>query len=57
MGCYIFEMTSNIMACFDSNQEMSGFGMRIVVGSGVFGPFLSFSKQAKQNKGKEGKLY
>ena len=47
MGCSIFEMTTNIMACFDSNQEMSGFGMGIVVGSGVFGPFLTFPTKLK----------
>lgn len=48
MGCSIFEMTTNIMACFDSNQEMSGFGMGVVVGSGVFGIiFLIILKKKK----------
>ena len=37
LGCSIFEMTTNIISCFNDNKEMTGFGLGIVVGSGVFG--------------------
>ena len=40
LGCSVFEMTTNVLACFNEDKEMAQFGLGIIVGSGVFGNVL-----------------
>lgn len=35
-GMSIPEMTTNVLSCFDDNQEMIGFGFGTILGSGIF---------------------
>jgi Ca2+/Na+ antiporter len=39
IGCSVPEMTTNILSCFDENEEMIDFGFGSIVGSGVFGKY------------------